>query len=227
MKPLAIAHRGASGREVENSLAAFRAAKRLGADAVELDVHSTADGALVVYHDEMIGRRRIGDMSLVEVRAHKLGNGEPVPTLEATLAALLPDLYAYVEVKTLEPRWDSVLFATFDASPAPTRIAVHAFDHRIIHRLGRQRPKLPRGVLLSSYPMQPVQVLKDADATVLWERWNHIDRSLVDTVHSAGGQVIAWTADEPGDIRRLLGLGVDGVCSNHPDRVRLAIDSGS
>jgi glycerophosphoryl diester phosphodiesterase len=212
---------------VENSLAAFRAARRLGADAVELDVHSTADGALVVHHDELIGRRRIGDMALVEVRAHKLPNGEPVPTLEATLAAILPDLYAYVEIKTLEPRWDPVLLATFDASVAPARIAVHAFDHRIIHRLGKLRPKLPRGVLLSSYPMNPVQLLKDADATTLWERYNHVDRALVETVHASGGQVIAWTADDPAEIGRLLGLGVDGVCSNHPDRVRLAVDSAS
>lgn len=194
---------------------------------MELDIHSTADGALVVYHDEMIGRQRIGDLSLVEIRGHKLSNGEPIPTLEATLATLLPDLYAYVEIKTLEPRWDSVLFATFDASPRPDRIAVHAFDHRIIHRLGRQRPRLPRGVLLSAYPMQPLQVLKDADATILWERWNHVDQALVDAVHESGGQVIAWTADDPAEIRRLLAMGVDGVCSNHPDRVRAAIDSGS
>ncbi|MDO8665828.1 MAG: glycerophosphodiester phosphodiesterase family protein, partial [Gemmatimonadales bacterium] len=88
--PLVIAHRGASGYEVENSLAAFRAAHTLGADAVELDVHATADGALVVHHDEMIGPHHIAHCSLKEVRAQPLKNGESVPTLEEALAVIHP-----------------------------------------------------------------------------------------------------------------------------------------
>jgi len=225
LKPLAIAHRGAAARELENTLAAFRAARLLGADAVELDVHSTVDGAMIVHHDELLGRREFRDMSLVEARAFTLSNGERVPTLSAALETILPDMYAYVEIKTLDPRWDRQLLATFDASPAPHRIDVHYFDHRIVRRLGELRPALPRGVLLTAYLLDPARELQATGSKVLWQRFNHVDRSLVESVHASGSQVIAWTVDDPGEMRRLLAMGVDGLCSNHPDRARQAIDS--
>jgi glycerophosphoryl diester phosphodiesterase len=224
-RPLAIAHRGASGREVENSLAAFRAAAGLGADAVELDVHATADGVLVVHHDEMIGRHHLAHSSFAEARSLTLANGEQIPTLDEALAAILPRMGAFVEVKALGPRWDERLFAAIEGTGSPDRIAVHSFDHRIIHRLGEKRPQLRRGVLSASYPVHPARMMEDADALALWQQADLIDEALVAAVHATGGAVYAWTVDEPAQMGRLLALGVDGLCSNHPDRARKAIDS--
>ena len=225
MKPLAIAHRGASGRELENTLAAFRLARELGADAVELDVHATADGQLVVHHDEMIGRHHVAQCRFAEVQAHRLRNGEPVPTLEQALDIILPHLTAFVEVKALDPRWDQALLAAIDRSPAPAKVAVHSFDHRIIARLGTLRPQLPRGVLSASYPIHPEHMMEDAGAQALWQHESLIDAPLVASVHGAKGAVYAWTVDAPRRMQQLLELGVNGLCSNHPDRARLAIDS--
>ena len=224
-RPLVIAHRGASGRETENSLAAFRVAGELGADAVELDIHATTDGQLVVHHDEMIGRHHIAHCSLAEVREHRRKNSEAVPVLAEALAVILPRMRAFVEVKGLAPKWDQRLYDAIDRSGAPDRIAVHSFDHRIVHRLGDERPHLSRGVLSSSYPVHPARMMEDADAQALWEHAPLIDRTLVDKVHAAGGRVYAWTVDEPEQMERLLAMGVDGLCSNHPDRARLAVDS--
>ena len=225
MKPLVIAHRGASGRELENTLAAFRLARELGADAVELDVHATADGHLVVHHDEMIGRHHVAQCSFAEVQAHRLRNGEPVPTLEQALDIILPHMIAFVEVKALGFRWDEALLAAIDRSPAPAKVAVHSFDHRIVARLGTLRPQLPRGVLSASYPIHPEHMMEDAGAQALWQHESLIDAPLVASVHGAGGAVYAWTVDAPRRMQQLLELGVDGLCSNHPDRARLAIDS--
>jgi glycerophosphoryl diester phosphodiesterase len=224
-RPLVIAHRGASGYETENSLAAFRAARERGADAVELDIHSTADGALVVHHDEMIGPHHVAHCSLAEARGHLLANREPIPTLEEALHAILPDLTAFVEIKSLASRHDETLFRLIDGAPAPGRVAVHSFDHRIVHRLGEKRPTLRRGVLNSSYPVNPVRCMADADADILWQQWQHVDQHLVDAVHAEGLQVFVWTVDDPDQLRRLLALGVDGVCTNYPDRAREAVDS--
>jgi glycerophosphoryl diester phosphodiesterase len=224
-RPICIAHRGASGREVENSLAAFRRAAELGADAVELDVHSTADGAFVVFHDDVIGGKPVARCPLPDLRSFRIGNGEPLPTLEEALAVILPGMRAFVELKTLDPRWDDRLIEVFDRSPAPDRIAVHAFDHRIVRRLVARRASLPAGALLSANVVNPAEVLRAAGATMLWQRWPTIDQALVDDVHAAGGLVFAWTADDPAAIRRLLEMGTDGICSNHPDRARSAIDS--
>lgn len=226
LRPLAIAHRGASTEAVENSLAAFRLAPARGADAVELDVHATADGALVVHHDETIGPLHIPHCSFAQVRVLRLADGEPVPTLAEALAIIHQGhLTAMVEVKSLAPRWDHTFLETLAHAPAPDRVAVHGFDHRIIRRLVDQRPDLPAGVLSTAYPVDPVRVMDDAGADMLWQDWQMIDEPLVARVHDAGYVIYAWTVDDPHDMQRLLGLGVDGLCTNHPERARRAVDS--
>jgi glycerophosphoryl diester phosphodiesterase len=224
-KPLVIAHRGASAREPENSLAAFRLAATLGADAVELDVHATADGRLVVHHDEMVGRHHIAHCSLAEVREHHLKNGEPIPTLLEALEVIVPGMVAFVEIKAMAQKWDERFLEHLDRFPHPDRVAVHSFDHRIVHRLGEARQRLHRGVLSSSYPVYPARVMEDADASALWQHQQLVDRPLVEKVHAADGVVYAWTVDEEERMRELLAMGVDGLCTNHPDRARALVDS--
>lgn len=221
--PRIIGHRGASAHEPENSLAAFRRAIALGASGVELDVHSTADGALVVHHDfEIPDLGRIGDLKVARIRAHRLPNGEPVPLLEEALDAI-GDHEVWVEVKSLDPQFDRVLIATLAGGPAPQRYAVHGFDHRIIARLGAAHPALPRGVLSTAYPLDPVAPARAAGATTLWQEHHLIDLELVEQMHGAGCTVIAWTVERPRDIARLAGLGVDGLCGNAPDAILAAL----
>lgn len=221
--PRIIGHRGASAREPENSLAAFRRAIELGANGVELDVHTTADGALVVHHDFEIPRLgRIGDLEVARIRAHRLPNGEPVPLLEEALDAI-GGHEVWVEVKSLDPKLDRVLLATLAGGPAPERYAVHGFDHRIIARLGAAHPALSRGVLSTAYPLDPVAPVRAAGATTLWQEHHLIDLELVEQMHGAGCTVIAWTVDTPRDIARLAALGVDGLCGNAPDAILAAL----
>jgi len=222
-RPLIIAHRGAAGYEVENSLAAFRAAGELGADAVELDIHSTADGALVVHHAETIGDHHIAHCTLAEVRDHPLPNGEAIPTLPEALAVILPRMIAYVEVKSVAKAWDDRLFEAVERSGAPERIALHAFDHRIIRRMGEKRPFIRRGVLSASYPVYPVRSLEDADATILWQHHHYVDDALVSRLHGAGMTLHVWTVNDPAEMRALLAMGVDGICTDFPDVARTAL----
>ena len=223
--PLVIAHRGAAARETENSLAAFRAARALGADAVELDIHATRDGGLVVHHDPHVQGLAIADAPLAEVRKRRLANGETVPTLEEALDAILPDLTAFVEVKQLAGQWDAALLAVLDRAGTPERVAVHAFDHPLVRRLGQARPALHRGLLVERLPADPLSTLEEAGAEALWVRWDRITGAACGLLHRAGLRLFAWTVDEPAQLRRLLGLGVDGLCTNHPDRGRQAVDS--
>ena len=224
MTALVIAHRGASGYELENSLAAFRAAGPKGADAVELDVHSTTDGALFVHHDDALdGWRRIPQLTREQARAFRLANGEPLPLLDEALQAA-GTLRVFVEVKSLDPRFDDRLLAALERGPNPSGYAVHSFDHRVVQRLGSRRPALPRGVLSGSYPVRPLAPLHDAGATTLWQERSLVDRALVDLMHGAGCQLLVWTVDQPAEMERLLSLGVDGLCTNFPDVGRRVVD---
>ena len=226
-RPLVIAHRGASGYEYENSRAAFRAARARGADGVELDIHAAADGTLFVHHDEVVSGTHITRSSALQVRALRLPNGESIPSLEDALGVIDPALQVFIEIKSLPPQFDDRLFATLDGPGGGTRCAVHGFDHRVVKRLGEARPALLRGALLASYPLRPLEPLQDTGATVLWEEQSLIDAGLVDALHGAGYRIFAWTVNDPEDMRRLLALRVDGLCTNLPDVGRRAVEASS
>jgi glycerophosphoryl diester phosphodiesterase len=195
----------------------------LDADGVELDIHATRDGGIVVHHDpEIPGVGPIAQLSLAEARQLRIRNGEPVPVL-AEILDLMGDRDVWVEVKSLPPCYDDALLAILDRGPAPQRYAIHSFDHRIVHRLGEARPGLRRGILLSAYLTDPVAVMRAVGATTLWQEWQQVDQELVTQVHQADCTVIAWTVNEIGDLDRLVRLGVDGLCGNYPDRIRVAI----
>lgn len=222
-RPRVIAHRGASGYEYENSRAAFRRAVILDADGIELDVHSTRDGGIVVHHDpEIPGVGPIAQLSLAEARNARIRNGEPLPLLTEILELVGPR-EVWVEVKSLPAAYDQQLLDVLDGGPAPERYAVHSFDHRIIDRLGEARPSLRRGILLSAYLKDPVSVMRAVGATTLWQEWQLIDQDLVNQIHDSGGELIAWTVNELGDLDRMVRVGVDGLCGNYPDRIRVAI----
>ena len=224
MKPLVIAHRGASSIALENSLAAFRAAPGQGADAVELDVHATLDGEIVVHHDPSVLGLPIAQARWRDLAAVPLANGEPIPTLAQALD-VLGKLKVFVEVKVLDPRWDDRLLATLDGGPNPGNYAIHSFAYHVVRRLGEQRPALPRGILSEVETRNPQQTLSDASAQTLWQERTTIDETLVRTVHGLGDAIIAWTVDSPEDIERLVGWGVDGICTNHPERARRIVDA--
>ncbi|MEA2725058.1 MAG: glycerophosphoryl diester phosphodiesterase [Gemmatimonadales bacterium] len=195
----------------------------LDADGVELDIHSTRDGGIVVHHDpEIPGVGPIAQLTLAEARQLRIPNGETVPML-AEILELVGDREVWVEVKSLAVAYDHVLLGVLEKGPAPQRYAVHSFDHRIVHRLGEREPRLRRGILLSAYLRDPVAVMRSVGASTLWQDWQQVDQELVTQVHEAGYTVIAWTVNEIGDLDRMVRLGVDGLCGNYPDRIRVAI----
>jgi glycerophosphoryl diester phosphodiesterase len=195
----------------------------LDADGIELDVHCTRDGGIVVHHDaEIPGVGPIAQLSLAEARKTRIRNGEPLPLLTEILG-LVGERDVWVEVKSLPAVFDQQLLDVLAAGPAPGRYAVHSFDHRIVYRLGEARPSLRRGILLSAYLKDPVSVLRGVGATTLWQEWQLVDLELVNQIHDAGAELIAWTVNELGDLDRMVRLGVDGLCGNYPDRIRVAI----
>ncbi|GBD33183.1 MAG: glycerophosphoryl diester phosphodiesterase [Gemmatimonadales bacterium] len=217
MRPIVIAHRGASAYEPENSLAAFRKAVRLGADGIELDVHATADGKLAVIHDGVLDGRAIGSQEWSSVRRHRLPNGEPVPALEEALDAIGEGVLVFVEVKALPPWFDQALLGALERAPAPGNCRVHAFDHRIVRRLRTKRPDLRCGVLSASYPVDPLRQVSDAMASDLWQEESMIDAELLELAARREISVYAWTVDSPERMRLLASWGVSGVCTNRPD----------
>ncbi len=217
---LVIAHRGASAAETENSLAAFRAAIDVGADAIELDVHATADGSVVVHHDETVGDTHIPTSPLERVRQQRLPNGEHVPTLSEVFEHLGKGPTVFVEVKTLDAEHQAQFLEVLASGPVPDNYHVHSFDHRIVHRLLHARDGLVGGVLSASYPLNPLIQLEQSGASELWQNQELLDDELVAAVHAFGARIIPWTVNDPARMEECIDMGVDGICTSYPDRLR-------
>ena len=215
-----IGHRGAPREYVENTLPAFARAIELGADAVELDVHATRDGAVVVHHDPHLrDGRAIADLWLEETRRVTLADGSPIPILEEVVDLAGHRCRLYVEVKAPA----ATLAVTKLLRPHGERHAIHAFDHRVAKRVHEFAHGLPTGLLLSSYVLEPEALLRGAGARDLWQHWEHVDADLVRRVHEAGGRVVAWTVNAPHVASTLAQLGVDGICTDVLPTVKQAV----
>jgi glycerophosphoryl diester phosphodiesterase len=209
-----IAHRGVPRQQPENSLPGFELAVRQKVHGIELDVHATKDGVVVVHHDPNIRHGPlINTLTLTELHRYPLGPGVEIPTLAAVLdrmAKAVPPPVVYVEVKGKgieEAVCEVLAFAR-----VPT--AVHSFDHRVAARVTSIAPSIPTGILLDSYLVDPGAALQAAGARDYWLQAAFIDRDLVRRIHDVDGRVIAWTVNESSDVATLRALGVDGVCSD-------------
>jgi glycerophosphoryl diester phosphodiesterase len=207
----------------ENTLAGFALALEAGAQGIELDVHATRDGVVVVHHDPAVPptpggpARPINHLRFDELPRDAHGDG--VPSLAEVLALVNGRATLYVEIKA--PGIEELVVRLLTAHAEWT--AVHSFDHRIIAAVGHLAPRLRRGVLMSSYLLDPLAPVRDTGAQDLWQHWSMIDEALVRRAHEHGTRVIAWTVNEAAMTRALRSWGVGGICTDVPREVAAAL----
>jgi glycerophosphoryl diester phosphodiesterase len=199
----------------ENTLPSFELAIDAGADGLELDVHATADGVVVVHHDERLSAGpAIASLTLGELRRHEAARGVPIPTLLELCELVRGRVTLFVEIKGagIERAVLDVL-ANYEGDAA-----IHSFDHALIARIARQEPSRRLGILFEELRADVVQAMEATGARDVWPHWSLVSTALVDEVHAAGGRVIPWTVNEPARAQALAALGVDALCG---DDVRL------
>jgi glycerophosphoryl diester phosphodiesterase len=236
--PLVIAHRGASAREPENSVAAFRRAVLDGADGVELDVLLCATGEVVVFHDDdllrLAGRPdRVAQLPWSALREVTLSGGVRIPTLEEALVACGPALLVNVELKSdglvrdrSLPALVAAVSAAIDRAGASSRVLVSSFSPAAVWLWRRRRPDVRAALLFEREAPLP---LRRAWALPLLRPFAvHPDQRLchpraVQRWHAAGYAVNTWTVDDPARLRALRDLGVDALITNDPAAARAAL----
>ncbi|HEY0971724.1 MAG TPA: glycerophosphodiester phosphodiesterase [Gemmatimonadales bacterium] len=220
--PWIIGHRGVPTRRAENSLDGFALAIELGADGIELDVHATRDGVVVVHHDPALrDGRAIAAHGLAELQRHR-GASELLPTLADVLSLALGRAAVFVEIKGR----DIEALVVAEVLRSAARCAIHSFDHRAIRRVRELAPSLPTGILQSSRLVRTSDAMHAAGAGTLWQSGDLVDRDLVDEVHAVGGSVIAWTVNDASAMRRLAALGVSGICTDDVELARSVLRDG-
>lgn len=232
-RPLVWAHRGASAYAPENTLPAFQLAVDMHADGVELDVHLSADGQLIVCHDEKIDRTSSGtgeikSMTLAELRAlsfdnHKEGySGVPVPTLEEVYALLAPTgLSVNVEIKGRDPRIPAMCCELAGKYGMTGRVIYSSFYHPSLLLVQENDTHLPIAPLYSNEIVYPWLYAASFGACAVHPHFSALTVSpaMIVECHRRGIRVHYWTVDRPEGIRRVAEAGCDAIISNRPDTV--------
>lgn len=222
--PLVGGHRGNPAEHPENTLASFRSAIELGVDMIECDVHMSADGELVVIHDHTLDRTTNGSglvaqHTLAELRELDAGGGERLPVL-AEVSQLARDRVGLcVEIKQIPipyPDLEEKLIAQLRDLDTLDQTAVVSFHHGAVRRLKELEPRLAVGVLEGARPIDPVAILRSADADIYSPHYGAMDPELVEQVHAAGGVVGVWTVDDAAAVAWCQACRPDSVFTNRP-----------
>ncbi|MFP4324267.1 MAG: glycerophosphodiester phosphodiesterase [Anaerolineales bacterium] len=222
-RPLVIAHRGASADAPENTLAAFRLALEHGADGIEFDVHQTADGALVVIHDDDLARTTdirgaVRKVNLADLKTADAGAwfgpafvGEPVPTLEDVCAWLASnDLLAFVELKA--PDIEDAVAKTLRAAGLAGRVQVRSFDHAALQRFYAVAPEIP----ISELWYTRIPGAGEHTFPTINGLFALYDAETIAALHARGVAATAWTVNDFEAAERLLAWGIDAITTDHP-----------
>ncbi len=235
---LCIGHRGAPRRAPENTLASFAAAIELGVDGVELDVHLTSDGQVVVIHDNTLerttdGRGLVSDFTLEELRRLDAGawfrptfGGERIPLLAEVIELTRGRCSLQVEIKGTSPGIAERTAAVLRDGGVLADTLVTSFTHVLLPAVKQAEPRLRTGTLFGSTMLpedhrsrvqEAINLAHWAQADAIDPHFRMVTPELVEAAHRAGLEVATWTADDPDDMRRLIAAGVDRMTTNVPD----------
>ena len=248
-RPLVFAHRGGGGLIPENTLEAFVYSARIGVDVLELDIHSTSDGTLVVHHDAAVdrmtdGRGRVNELTLEAVKKLDAGylfsldggqtfpfrgKGVTVPTLREIFDAL-PEMTFNIEPKQHVPSIIVPLCALIRERKMVDKTIVGSFNQTTIDDFRRECPE----VATSASPSEVSRFLALSKAGLgdsysppmqalqVPENLGNlqvVSKEFVETAHRRNLKVHVWTINETADMQRLIEMGVDGIMTDYPDRL--------
>jgi glycerophosphoryl diester phosphodiesterase len=230
---LVIAHRGASAYAPENTLPAFELAAKQGADMIELDVQRSADGVLVIFHDDTTerwdGRRRLAsDCSLAELQALDIGGAKLATLAETCAFAREHSLRMNVELKGAG--FGAEVARMLREERVEELVLISSFNERALIEIAAANPNLPRAYLMGANTYNPAvraragwpfAALRRTESAA-WHPSYQLPMLawLIPRVRRAGFQVNVWTVDDPRWMRKLAALEVEGIITNTPDVLR-------
>ncbi|MDQ2999405.1 MAG: glycerophosphodiester phosphodiesterase [Chloroflexota bacterium] len=232
-----IAHRGASAYAPENTLAAFELAARQGADMIELDVQRSADGVLVIFHDDTTkrwdGRTRLAsECTLAELLVLDIGGAKVATLAETCVFAREHSMCMNVELKGAG--FGAEVAHMLRAERVEELVLISSFVEAALMEFAAASPSLPRAYLMGTDTYNPIVRAREAwpfgalerTGSAAWHPAYELPMltTLIPRVRKAGFQVNVWTVDDVDWMRKLVALDVEGIITNTPDVLRKVID---
>ncbi|PTM59277.1 glycerophosphodiester phosphodiesterase [Desmospora activa] len=226
-----LAHRGYSAKAPENTMAAFRLAAEAGADGLELDVHLSKDGEVVVIHDETVKRTtgkkgKVTNLTLEEIRRLDAGSwlhdhfaGEPIPTLDEVLSLTADKgLWINIELKNNKIRYpglEQAVLERVDRYGMAERTIISSFNHYSLRTIHELRPEMDTAILYMADLFEPWQYARHVGVSSLHPYWPTVREETVYGCQQAGLPVRPFTVNRQQEMRRLLQLSVEAIITDH------------
>jgi glycerophosphoryl diester phosphodiesterase len=238
-RPLVTSHAACKGHAPENTLAGIEAAMRLGADAIEIDVHCTSDRVPVLLHDESVerttdGAGNIHEMALAEAQRLDAGTrqfapqfaGARIPTLAEVLALTRGKALLQIEVK--QPGIEQEVAAAVREAGAIGDCEVHSFFPQVVQRLRQVEPRMAAALLTDGRRIVDWQeffgFVLSLNAQGVSVHYGATTPERVRQGQRRSLTFMVWTVDDEADVRAMCAAGADSICSDFPDLVRRVVD---
>ena len=220
-KTLKIGHRGAAGYEPENTLVSFQKAIEMGVDGIELDVHLSNDGKIMVIHDETIDRTTnvkgmVNELSCAELK--KYG----IPTLLQVLELVNRNCFVNIELKgngTTKPVIELIESFVLEKNWKYNQFLISSFVWKMLEEVQTLNPKIRLGVLTEDSILEAIAFAKSKKAFSIHPNYVLLTKKNTALMQENGFQVYPWTVNEIQEISRMKSFGVNGIISDFTDRI--------
>jgi glycerophosphoryl diester phosphodiesterase len=224
---LKIGHRGAKGYEPENTLLSFQKALNMQVDGIELDVHLSADGELMVIHDETVDRTTNGNgfvnkLSLRELKQVRIINEHEIPTLQEVFDLVNQDCFINIELKNYDTATKVVKLIEKYVSKKNwkyDRFLVSSFDWNALQQIRFLNDKIQIGVLTETDLDLALAFAKFIQAKSIHPHFHLLTKENTAKIQEKGIQVFPWTINETEDIQKITAFKVNGIITDFPNRI--------
>ena len=224
---LKIAHRGARGYEPENTLKSFQKALDLNADGIELDVHLSSDGHLIVIHDETIdrttnGKGSVNTFTLAELKTFLIDDQYEIPTLKEVFDLVNKKCLINIELKglgTADKVADLIEEYIADKNWNYGHFIVSSFNWDLLRETSNLNSNIAIGVLTEEDVEKALAFAEVIEAHAIHPDYQLLNLENVQKMQEKGFLVLPWTVNNPEDIQKIKSYQVDGIISDFPDRL--------
>lgn len=224
---LKIAHRGAKAYEPENTLQSFQKALDLNADGIELDVHLSADGYLIVMHDETIdkmtnGKGSVNSFSLAELKSFLIAEKYQIPTLNEVFDLVNKRCFINVELKNADTSKQVVSLIEEYISKKSwnyEHFIVSSFDWNALEEVYNLNPKILIGVLTEDDLQPALAFAESINAYAIHPDYHLLNEENTKAIQEKGFLVLPWTVNIEEDIQKIKSYNIDGIITDFPDKI--------
>jgi glycerophosphoryl diester phosphodiesterase len=224
---LKIAHRGAKAYEPENTLQAFQKALDLNSDGIELDVHLSADGQIIVIHDETIdkmtnGKGFVNALSLSQLKSFLIDEKHEIPTLKEVFDLVNKKCFINIELKNAETLTKVVSLIEEYVSEKNwnyDHFIVSSFDWNALQKVHNLNPEILIGVLTETDLNLALAFAETIKARAIHPYYHLLNTENVSEIQKKGFLVLPWTVNIEEDIQKIKSYNVDGIITDFPDKI--------